>query len=347
MKSIFRWDSCSDQPHIITDKAFKKQQKQKYRLEYLAMFLKFLAVFPVAFIGQFLMRFPKVKTQIGLGVNLDKGETQYELVEELGVQNLIIRLPLWELDRIDEYVNFIKGFKGKNILINILQDREHIENSDLLAGNIRLIFNKLDGLINQYQIGNATNRTKWGFFAPSEYLDFYQVVQTIRDNEFPRLKLIGSGVIDFEYYYTTSHLFNFKKVKFDVLSTLLYVDRRGAPQNRQYGFNLKNKINLLAAMVGLSNKSHNEIVITEANWPLKGTAPYAPTSEKECVSEADYAQYMQDYFDIARKTKQVKIVYWHQLIAPGYGLVDNREGGIRKTPAFYQFKEIIDAQNSD
>jgi len=37
----------------------------------------------------------------------------------------------------------------------------------------------------------------------------------------------------------------------------------------------------------------------------------------------------------------VSKLYWHQLVAPGYGLVDNRDKAIRKTPAFYKFKQLI------
>jgi hypothetical protein len=48
--------------------------------------------------------------QIGIGVNLDKGVAQYALVKELGVQHLIIRMPLWEMEKIDEYVAFAKFF---------------------------------------------------------------------------------------------------------------------------------------------------------------------------------------------------------------------------------------------
>ena len=341
MKQLFKWDFNSDQPYIITDKVFKKQQKKKYLFEYFLMFVVFIVVFPIAFVLQFLMRYPKAKMKIGLGVNLDKGDIQYALIKELGVKELLIRIPLWELHRIDEYVDFAKGFgTDKHIMINILQDRAHVEDLDLLQKDITIIFEKFQLLSNEYQIGNATNRTKWGFFSPSEYLDFYQVVQQVRDHYFPTLKLIGPSVIDFEYYYTSASLFNFKNVKFDKLSSLLYVDRRGAPTNKQYGFNLKNKINLLASMVCLSVKVENEIYITEANWPLKNTAPFAPTSENECVSEQQYAQYMQNYITIARDTNKVNKLYWHQLVAPGYGLVDNREGTVRKTPAFYKFKVL-------
>jgi len=341
-KPPFAWDEYSDQPHIITDKKFKKKQKKKYLLEYLKMLFVFITILPISFFWQFLMRYPKVKMTVGIGVNLDKGEVQYELIEELGATELLMRMPLWDIENIDEYVNFAKGFGGgKVFMINILQDREHVENLELFHENVKVIFEKFESISCEYQIGNATNRTKWGFFSVSEYLNFYKVAQQVRDECFPKIKLIGPSVIDFEYYYTVSSLFNFQNIKFNKVSSLLYVDRRGAPINRQYGFNFKNKINLLASMVFLSPKTDNEIYITESNWPLKNTAPFAPTSEKECVSESDYLQYMQDYIKTAKGTSKVSKLYWHQLIAPGYGLVDNRDGVIRRMPAFYKFKQLI------
>ena len=342
MKSLFTWDTYSDQPHIITDKKFKKKQKKKYLLGYLKMFFVFILILPISFLWQFIMRYPKANMVVGIGVNLDKGEIQYDLIEELGATELLMRMPLWDIENIDEYVNFVKGFgDGKVFMINILQDREHVENLELFHENVKIIFKKFESISCEYQIGNATNRTKWGFFSVSEYLNFYKVAQQVRDEYFPKIKLIGPSVIDFEYYYTVSSLFNFQNIKFDKVSSLLYVDRRGAPIKRQYGFNFKNKINLLASMVFLSPKVDNEIYITEANWPLKKTAPFAPTSERECVSESDYLQYMQDYIKIAKDTNKVSKLYWHQLVAPGYGLVDNRDGVIRRMPAFYKFKQLI------
>jgi len=106
------------------------------------------------------------------------------------------------------------------------------------------------------------------------------------------------------------------------------------------GFNLLGKINLLNAMMSLSHKTANELIITETNWPIKNTAPYAPTSEHECVSEEDYAAFMVRYYLEAFASQKVSCVYWHQLIAPGYGLIDNREG-IRKRSAFDGYKTMV------
>ena len=119
-KSPFIWDEHSDQPYIITDKKFKKQQKKKFLLEYLKMLFMFIVVFPISFVWQFLMRYPKTQMQLGIGVNLDKGEIQYDLVEELGVKDLLIRMPLCDIEKVDEYVDFAKGFgDDKNIMINV------------------------------------------------------------------------------------------------------------------------------------------------------------------------------------------------------------------------------------
>jgi len=347
-KSPFIWDKYSDQPHVIKDKKYKKAKRKLYKNDFVKMIGTNLFLFPLSIIAMKL--FQKKQSQnfdkkefYGIGVNLDKGDEQQALVEELGVKSLIIRIPLNDMQNLEKYYEFVKSFgDDKQILLNIMQDREHIEDKELLRVDIRKIFDKFKTTV-EYQIGTTINRAKWGFFAVQEYLEFYKVVQDIRDEHYKMIRLIGPSVIDFEYHYTIRALFNNYDVKFDTLSSLLYVDRRGAPQNTQMGiFDTKNKIDMLYSLVKMSPKMKSDaIYITEVNWPLSGTAPYAPTSEVECVSEKLYAQYMVDYFQIAKESHKVQKVFWHQLIAPGYGLVDNRDGKIRKSKAFYEFKRLI------
>jgi hypothetical protein len=344
-KEPFFWDKFSDQPYVIKDKKYKKNMRKKYIFDYVKLFFTSIVVLPISML---LMKFfkGKAKLEYGIGVNLDKGEQQYKLVEDLGIKYLLIRIPLWEIDKVDGYVNFARKFILQNseieILLSVMQDREHIDNNELLKKDMKIIFEKFSPFVNEYQIGTTINRAKWGFFSVVEYLKFYKIVQNIRDEKFANLKLIGPSVIDFEYYYTSRALFNFEDIKYDKHSSLLYVDRRGSPSNTQYGiFDTKNKVDLLYSLTKLSWKTTNDIYITEANWPLSNTAPYAPTSEHECVREDDYKKFMLEYHNIIKKTKKIKRVYWHQLIAPGYGLVDNRDGKIRKMPAFEAYKKII------
>ncbi len=347
MKEPFVWDRYSDQPYPLKDKAYKKRMRRKYLKDYLPLVATNLLFYPLALLAMPFFRGDRSqRVQYGVGVDLDKGDIQFQLLEELGVTEVLVRVPLWEMERLTAYRDFIRRLhaSGKSVLVNILQDREHIEDRTLLERDIRHLFETLSPYVREYQVANAINRTKWGFFSMEEYLAWYAAIQRIRDSDFPDLKLIGSSVIDFEYHYTVRTLFHRFKIAYDAFSALLYVDRRGSPYNRQMlFFDTKRKIDLLYAMVKLSSKSANSIYITEVNWPLLGTAPYAPTSERECVSEAEYAKYMKEYFDIASKSGKIAKIYWHQLIAPGYGLVDNRNDNIRKTEAFFVFKKQIES----
>ena len=350
-KAPFFWDKYSDQPSVIKDKAYKKAMRKKYILDYIKMLFSSLLILPLAIFVMKLFRGNEElsnKEFIGLGVNLDKDDgnnIQQELIEELGVENLIIRIPLWDMQNIDSYVEFAKSFNqnsSKNILLNIMQDRVHIEDKELLKKDLEVIFSKFSSFVNEYQIGTTINRAKWGFFAVKEYLEVFKVAQEIRDEKYKDLKLIGPSTIDFEYYYNVRAMFNLYKIKYDKVSSLLYVDRRGAPSNTQYGFfDTKNKIDLLYSLCKLSPKTNDEVYITEVNWPLSNTAPYAPTSEHECVSNEDYSKYMIEYLETVKKSKKIQKVFWHQLIAPGYGLVDNRDGKIVKLPQFYVLKEFL------
>ena len=344
MTPPFLWDHHSDQPYPLKDKAYKKMMRKKHSFDYVPLFLSNIILFPLSILLMNFLKGRKVDEDhfYGMGVDLDKGDIQIELIEELGVQHVLVRMPLWEMHRIDAYLNFVKKFKDQTVLLNILQDREHIENRELLQKDINSIFEKFSPFVDEYQIGNAINRTKWGFFSMGEYLKWYTVIQKIRDEKYPDLKLIGSSVIDFEYHYTIRTLFNFFSLKYDKLSSLLYVDRRGAPGNTQMGiFDTENKISMLYTLAKLSPKTTDEIYITEVNWPLSNTAPYAPTSEVECVNEEDYAKFMLEYLDTAKESGKIQRVYWHQLIAAGYGLVDDRGDTLRKTKAFEIYKQML------
>ena len=341
VREPFLWDEYSDQPYQLKDRSFKKMMRKRELLSLIKTFLISIIVLPVSL---FLMPFVRRKTIdtdnfFAISVNLDKEPSLTpELLKELEVGHILVRCKLWEMDKLQELNDFILACKAQEVTVNILQDREHIDDLKLLEEDLRKIFSSLPA--KRFQIGSTINRAKWGFFSVDEYNRFYKIAYRLQQNEFPKIELIGSGVIDFEYHFTAHTLFNFDNYKYDGVASLLYVDRRGAPENTQMGFNLLDKIALLSTMIWLSPKSKNRLYLTETNWPLKGTAPYAPTSEYECVDEESYADYLVRYYLLAFASQQVDAVCWHQLIAPGYGLIDNREG-IRKRKAFYAFKTLL------
>ncbi len=343
----FPWDEYSDQPHVIRDRDLKKQLYKKARWDSVKLVLTNLAIFPVAYAYYKLMPLSvnevfEKKYFFGLSINLDKNPDKTKaLIDDLQVDNLLIRMPLHDIENLDQYVSFAERFCDRNLLINILQDRRHIEDLALTRQALTRIFKGFAHLTQRFQIGNAINRKKWAFFSMGEYLQFYQVAFELKKIHFPQLTLLGSSVIDFEYYFTFRTLFNGYKIHFDECSSLLYVDRRGAPENTQMGLDLPNKLRLLYAILRLSRKTGNDIVITETNWPITQTAPYAPTSEDDCVSLEDHANFLVRYYLLALSSGVVKQVYWHQLIAPGYGLIDNRGGKLIKYPAYYSFKFML------
>ncbi len=343
MKKPFAWDPYSDQPAIIRDKKLKRQMRREALGSLLTTFFVALVILPLAWVVSLFLPRKKISGSefFGMGVNLDKEPTTTPyLLDELGVNKLLIRLPLWEMEKLPQYVHFIRSFHDKTITVALLQDREHITSASLTRDHLIQIFDALEGVCDTYVIGSTINRAKWGFFSVNEYLDFFAVAYTLKHTRYPTLQLIGSQVIDFEFHFTAHTLFHHHAIRYDAVGSLLYVDRRGAPENTQMGFDLMGKINLLYALITLSPKTANKLIITETNWPLQKTAPYAPTSERECVSEASYANYMVRYHLLAFASQKVACVYWHQLVAIGYGLVDNREG-IRKRSAFEAYRIMV------
>ena len=344
MKEPFNWDNYSDQPALLKDREYKKMMRKRQLPSLLKTLLTAIVILPVSLIAMPFVKRKTIKQEefISLGVDFQREpEVSLELLQDLGVKNILLRFKLWEMQSLEELASFIEQNQERNITLKILQDREHIENLSLLRADLSIIFERLGESVNTYEIGSTINRAKWGFFSVDEYSRFYQVAFTLKKEKFPTLTLIGSGIIDFEYHFTAHTLFNFFAYKYDGISSLLYVDRRGAPENTQLGFALSDKIAWLSTMVWLSPKTANKIHITEVNWPLQGTAPFAPTSEKECVSEQEYANYMLRYYLLAFASQQIDSVSWHQLIAPGYGLVDNRDGIITKYIAFETFKYML------
>lgn len=343
--SIFKWDPYSDQPYQIKDRAFKKKERKKEFLSLGYTFLSSIIIFPFALLFLPLFRKKESDTNafFGMSVNLDKEpEKTPEYINELGVKHLLVRFPMSDIDNIETYIDFIKSLQCESVLLNLMQDPTTIKDPETLTKHFFIIFKKFSPLVHSFQVGTTINRSKWGFFSVNQYLKFYQIAYKIKQKEFKRVKLLGPSVIDFEYHYAIHALFNFFKLKYDAVSALLYVDRRGAPENTQIGLDLIGKIHLLFGLATLSPKSSNEIIITETNWPLTGTAPYAPTSEHECIDEERYADYLVRYYLLALGSNMVKSVYWHQLVAPGYGLIDNREDKIIKRPAFYAFKTMLE-----
>ncbi len=341
------WDRHSDQPYKL-DPAQKPRFKSANLLEYAVTGLTALAVCPmIAWRYGTLAGSQPIAAEdfVGLGISPDHGEHHgiVELVEELGVRRLLLRVPSWHLEKLDDYLEFAARFKGKELLINILQSKESVAHPDSWARTVERIICAFLPITQTFQLGNAINRRKWGCRHTGEYLALLDAVSDIRDR-MPNIFLAGSSVIDFEPLVSLRTLVNLHHYRLDACSCALYVNRRGSPKSTQFGiFDLARKIRVIKAIAMLSNRSADRLWITETNWPLLGTQPYTPNSgqPRSTVDEATQAKYLTEYFQIAYATGLVERVYWWQLINPGYGLVDHRAGQLRKMPSFMAFSRLL------
>lgn len=355
-ESVFRWDPWSDQPAPVDRRikwSLRRRVVHDVLLEKLSASLPLLGCMSRSFLPEFKKYQPYYNEGgIGLCVNLERpledkrvlsGPEVAEILEPLNLRRVAVRIPLRGGGNLQEYVEFIRHFSQYEILGVILQDRAHIEDGERLRAALRNVFHAFAGLVGRYQIGNAVNRLKWGFVTQREYFEFFQTAWDLRNREFPGVKLLGGAVIDFDLLEHCRALHNGFPFGYDGYASLLYVDRRGAPENRQFGFDLQGKIDLLRRIIRGSPKlDHGDtrLWITEVNWPLRGTGPYAPALDDCRVGEWEQLLFLVRYYLLVLASGSVAACFWHQLVAPGYGLIDNRGGVVRKRPAFRGFATL-------
>ncbi|MBO67121.1 MAG: hypothetical protein CL398_02310 [Acidiferrobacteraceae bacterium] len=342
------WDANSDQPYRL-DKRDKTRFSVSHSLEYTKTVLTTI-IAPLLWLAKSQSDDLKRKSPdpidfVGLGISADRADASelLELISELGVRHLLIRVPAWHADQLEPYLRFAENFPDRSILINILQSRENISNRNSWPIAIKKIIESFYPITNEFQLGNAINRSKWGCRHVQDYLNLLDMVIDLRE-QFPEVILAGSSVIDFEPLATLRTLLNFHPYRLDVCSSLLYVNRRGAPSNYQFGvFNLENKIRLIASLLSISNKCGKRLWITETNWPLLDTQPFTPNSghPRSTVDEPTQAKYLTDYYKIAWRTGLIERVYWWQLKQAGYGLIDHRTTQSRKMASFYALKKLL------
>ncbi len=263
-------------------------------------------------------------------------------IRELGVKHLLLRIPVWEVDQLEIYGTFLDLVPDCEVAICIMQNRRNVLDPDLWRENLFRIVGRCWPRVKAYQIGQGMNRSKWGCFSIGEFLAMASVAEELRP-EFPGIQLVGPGVLDFEPLALVRGVAHQYPIHWDIAGTALYVDRRGSPREKQMKlFDLRQKIyNTVACLAG-RRKSKRRLWITEVNWPLKEQGRYAPTSGRECVTEEEAARYLREYYVDAWDTRLVERVYWWQLVAKGFGLMDiDDDGELRARPAYHAFKNLL------
>ncbi len=344
MSEHFRWNVYADQPHNVAPKRERFRHHLRHSGSYVSLFAGNLKKsIPVLSLyrkyRKMLFEQPQpIGDPFGLAISpSERNEEAIALFQELGVKRALVRIPSWEENKFGELEVFCQLLEesGIEVVFALLQQRDDVLHPQQWADFCKNVFARFSRFSPFFEVGHAWNRTKWGVWDHREYLGLAE--SSLRAAEGCGIKLVGPAVIDFEFHLYPSVL---KKVPFDVVSSLFYVDRVGAPESKQFGWDAVHKLALLRAVVNTCLKDR-PLWITEVNWPLEGTGKYSPAAGKPNVSEEEQADYLVRYYILLVVTGWVERIYWWQLIAPGYGLIDGRGSSWRKRPSFQALKAMV------
>jgi tRNA A-37 threonylcarbamoyl transferase component Bud32 len=343
------WDHLSDQPHQHAGKL----EKVAIRLRDAPSHLRDAFCFTTSLapvwrryreLREARYRGPTEFTGIGLALRPWPADPEAQLREiaELGAGPLLLRLHPWE-DRHDDEERLAAALAaaGHELSFVIPQNRDLVRDRGRWRAAVAELADRFSIYGPRFQVGQAVNRSKWGIWSFDEYLDLYlEAAEILRRR--PGVEVMGPAVIDFEFQSLIA-LVNRRRpaLRFDVVSSLLYVDRRGAPENRQLGLDTADKVTLLRAIADTGRCSAGRCWVTEVNWPL-WEGPHSPAGKSVSVGEEEQADYLVRYYLLALGTGLVERVFWWRLIARGYGLVaPETDGSLRRRPAWHAMRTLI------
>ena len=243
--------------------------------------------------------------------------------------------------------------QGHSVALALVQDRRAIREAKGWRQMVTLAFDRAHTFADFFEIGHAVNRSKWGIW---DFREYARLLDPVRASliQYPEAKIAGPACIDFEPHALAALLDVLPRgVSFHALSHHLYVDRRGAPENFQGAFDAVAKSALLRAFARAHRFADDRIIVSEVNWPLRGTGPWSPvTSPYETldprqndpsVTEEQYAAYMARYLLLTLASGHVARVYWWRLAARGFGLIDDTDSAAwRPRPAFHALHALLE-----
>lgn len=345
------WDHLSDQPHQHAS----KWQKLRIRLadapDHLQNFSAVLGAAPAV-----MARYRKLKSGLyqdptpfqGMGVAVrpcpENSDAHFAALIGLNMKHVLLRLHPWE-DNHEEELTLAKRLTdaGIEVVFGLPQNRELVTDLPRWEKAVEKIAQIFSPYGRHFIVGHAINRSKWGVWTSGEYARLAKVAADVL-RRYPGVEILGPGVIDFEFQATLAALQRKKQnVHFDAVASLLYVDRRGAPENSQMGLDTVDKVTLLKAICEKARHANSRSWITEVNWPL-WEGPHSPAGRSVSVSEVAQADYLTRYYVLALTTGMVERVYWWRLSARGYGLSTFEPNGELRLRASYHALKTLVAQ---
>jgi hypothetical protein len=342
----FAWNEFADQPHNVASRRERLRHHIRHAGSYVSLIAQNLAL-----AAPVLKRYRKLKrlmhkTPVEINAPFavscspagNRNEDIVDFLKDAGVRRTLVRIPSWERRDLGRHQGFMRLLRseGLDVTAALLQRRDDVLDLSSWQAFIDEAFSALSADCSFFELGHAWNRTKWGVWNHKEYISLAQAAVPLAQKH--GVRLVGPAVIDFEFHLYPPTL---RAVPFDKVSSLLYVDRSGAPENAQFGWTAAKKIALWRAVVDCSLSEPKDCWITEMNWPIAGTGEFSPAPGKPSVTEEQQADFLVRYFIIATASGLVERVYWWQLVAPGYGLIDSRDTPWRKRPGYFAFSNLV------
>lgn len=347
------WDPLTDQPHQQATRGQRFGVRLRDAGHHARPLLRsavplFLSVAEAGRVRRALDRAPAPVRFGGLGVGVGPGSAPAAslagAIDDLGVDTVLLRFHLWQgVDRglLELARTLSDRDRPVDLVFQFSQDRSLVRDAGLWRRRVEEAVAALAPFGRRFLIGQAPNRSKWGVWRPGDYWRLLAAGAEAVRAQCRDACVLAPAVIDFEPHATAALIHSGRpECRFDVLASQLYVDRRGAPENRQLGFDLAGKLAVLRSLARRApDCASGRSWVTEFNWPL-AEGPHAPAGRDVAVDEDAQASYLVRYALEALGSGLAERVYWWQLAAAGYGLLDPRGDGLRRRPAWLALRQL-------
>jgi hypothetical protein len=303
-----------------------------------------------------------LRGRVGLSINLEpeRFDKERKWLTPLGPLPLLVRLYHHETPARQRYaVDAVRKLQaeGHRVVVALVQDRRAVRFPEKWADFVERAGGSLSGFVEAFEVCHAINRVKWGIWDLKEYRNLLAPFAGWADR-YPQIPLWGPAGIDFEFPRLLPFLDQVPEgMRWSSFSHHMYVDRRGAPENEQAGYDTVRKLAMARAVARVHPACDERVIVSEVNWPLAGTGVWSPVGSPyvspgprfndPSVDEETYAAYMVRYVLLALCSGMAERVYWWNLAAHGFGLIDDRaETGWRPRPAYHAFKRLVELADS-